>query len=334
MFSTGCETTIFIIVILLDLKPGGIIIFMFEERFTLPAVPPFRLDLTVWALRRRENNWIDRWDGRHYARVFSVGRSAVQITVAQENPGTQTQVEVLLHCRQSITLTVKDEIQQHIQKILGLDVSLEPFYALAAGDEAIGSLVRRFMGVKPPRFPDLFETLVNSIACQQVTLNLGILLLDRLAEKFGAVFLDEGTPRYAFPRPADLADVPEDEIKVLGFSRQKVRAIQELASALETKQIDLAKLDEMTDQEAVDFLTSLRGIGRWSAEYVLLRGLRRLDTFPGDDIGAQNNLQRLFQLDHRPTYAEIKQLTARWHPYEGLVYFHLLLDKLSQKGFV
>ena len=78
----------------------------------------------------------------------------------------------------------------------------------------------------------------------------------------------------------------------------------------------------------------IRGIGRWSAEYVLLRGLGRLDAFPGDDIGAQNNLKRIFLLDNKPTYEGIKKLTSRWHPYEGLVYFHLLLEKLHLKGVI
>jgi DNA-3-methyladenine glycosylase II len=62
--------------------------------------------------------------------------------------------------------------------------------------------------------------------------------------------------------------------------------------------------------------------------------LGRLDTFPGDDIGAQNNLQRLFHLVDRPNYEQIRELTSRWHPYEGLVYFHLLLEKLRTKGVI
>ncbi len=307
---------------------------MFEERFILPAVPPFRLDLTAWALRRRENNLIDRWDGHRYSRVFSVDHEALNIIITQADPSKQVEIEGLVQSRHELTAQAMEYVQKLIQEMLGLGLSLRPFYDLAAGDAVIGPLVQRFMGVRPPRFASLFETLVNSIACQQITLSLGILLLNRLAEKFGTVFVEEGTPRYAFPLPSDLADVPEDEIKMLGFSRQKVRAIIELASAVESKQIDLARLEEMNNQDAVAFLTSLRGIGRWSAEYVLLRGLRRLDTFPGDDIGAQNNLQRIFHLDHKPAYDEIRLLTAGWRPYEGLVYFHLLLDKLSQKGFV
>ncbi len=307
---------------------------MFEERFILSAVAPFRLDLTVWALRRRENNIIDRWDGRQYIRAFPTGPEAMKITLTQEESPTGAAVAVVLQSREKIPPEAREEVQNLVQKMLGLGLSLQPFYDLVVDDEVIGPLVRQFMGVRPPRYPSLFEALVNAIACQQVTLDLGILLLDRLAEKFGTVFVDQGRPLYAFPRPADLADVPEDEIKMLGFSRQKVHAIQELASAIESQRLDLSQLDRMTDQEAVEFLRSLRGIGRWSAEYVLLRGLRRLDTFPGDDVGAQNNLQRIFRLEHKPDYDEIKQLTRRWQPYTGLVYFHLLLERLSQKGLV
>ncbi len=92
------------------------------------------------------------------------------------------------------------------------------------------------------------------------------------------------------------------------------------------------RLEGLDNDQAVVELSRIHGIGRWSAEYVLLRGLGRLDTFPGDDVGAQNNLQRLFHLAGKPDYDRIRQLSSPWHPYEGVVYFHLLLDKLRANG--
>jgi DNA-3-methyladenine glycosylase II len=239
-----------------------------------------------------------------------------------------------LQGRQTSTDQVREHALRLIKKMLGLGLDLQPFYSLAENDDIIRGMVRRFSGVKPPRFPTIFEALVNAIACQQVSLDVGIILLNRLAERFGLVFGDDGAPLHAFPEPGSLADVPEEEIKKLGFSYQKARAVKELAMAIVSEKISLERLEEITDQEAIKYLSALRGIGRWSAEYVLLRGLGRIDTFPGDDIGAQNNLQRLFDLDHRPGYAEIKKLTSRWHPYEGLVYFHLLLNKLRLSGVI
>ncbi len=212
---------------------------MAEEQFTLPVLLPFRLDLTAWALRRRAQNSIDRWDGSRYSRISVAGRETVMINVFEENPSNRVGVKVTLHSAGELGAPARETARRQIQKMLGLDLDLQPFYALAEGDPVIGPLVRRFAGVKPPRFPDIFEALVNAIACQQVTLDLGILLLNRLAEKFGAVFMEDGTPGHAFPQPADLNDVPEDEIKQLGFSHQKARAIKELASGVKSGQIDL-----------------------------------------------------------------------------------------------
>jgi DNA-3-methyladenine glycosylase II len=303
---------------------------MVDTQMTLSTASPFRLDLTSWALRRREKNAVDRWDGSRYTRVIAVDSSPVRLTVTQETTGAEPVLIVSLHPGAGDQL--REDTGLLVQKILGLTVDLQPFYVLARDNELLRPLVEQFSGVRPPRFPSVFEALVNSIACQQVTLDLGILLLNRLSERFGPAVNDHGTVQHGFPGPADLAEATEEALRQLGFSHQKARAIRELAADVVADRLDLASLDSMTNREAVDYLSTIRGIGRWSAEYVLLRGLGRLDTFPGDDVGAQNNLQRLFHLVDKPNYEQIRDLTSPWHPYEGLVYFHLLLEKLQTKG--
>jgi DNA-3-methyladenine glycosylase II len=79
-------------------------------------------------------------------------------------------------------------------------------------------------------------------------------------------------------------------------------------------------------------LLALRGVGRWSAEYVMLRGLGRLHVFPGDDVGAQKRLARWLGRPGPLDYAGVRKAVAPWQPYAGLVYFHLLLDGLSRAG--
>jgi DNA-3-methyladenine glycosylase II len=78
----------------------------------------------------------------------------------------------------------------------------------------------------------------------------------------------------------------------------------------------------------------LRGVGRWTAEYVLLRGLGRLHVFPGDDVGARNNLQAWLRLASPLDYDGVGRTLNRWRRYGGLIYFHLLLDRISEKGFI
>jgi DNA-3-methyladenine glycosylase II len=313
---------------------GDTVFDMARAEVVLPATGPFRLDLTVWALRRRTKNAVDRWDSGQYSRIVVFDSDPVRLTITQRPTSIEPRLVVIMESTTRISERAREEATRLVQKMLGLAVDLQPFYDLARHNDVIGRLVEQFFGVRPPRFPSIFEGLVNSIACQQVTLDLSIVLLNRLSERFGAHVVDHDAILHAFPIPAALADATDDSIKELGFSHQKARAIKELSTDVADTRLDLARLERMTNKEATEYLSTIRGIGRWSAEYVLLRGLGRLDTFPGDDIGAQNNLQRLFHLDGKPTHDEIRQLTSPWHPYEGVVYFHLLLEKLHANGII
>lgn len=301
----------------------------YEHTFALSPVLPFRLDFTVWTLRRRQKNQIDTWDGVTYTRIFVVNNTAIQSQVIQIN--NVLQVKIKSHSPLNDTQAI---IASKLNKMFGLELHINEFYTLSKRDIHLQSLAESFVGVKPPRFPTLFEALLNAISCQQVTLDLGILLLNRLAENYGQKFEDAKGIQYAFPNPEDLQHISEEEIKKLGFSYQKARAIKDLAQTFLSKDTFFSGLEGMPNEEIVIFLSKLRGIGRWSSEYVLLRGLGRLDVFPGDDVGAQKNLQQLLELGKRPSYEGIKQLTAKWQPYAGLVYFHLLLDKLQKKNLL
>ena len=136
------------------------------------------------------------------------------------------------------------------------------------------------------------------------------------------------------PIPINSQPCEPDELKRHGFSLTKARTIVETARAIVTGNLDVESLEQLDDQAAIERLTRLRGIGRWTAEYVLLRGLGRLQIFPGDDVGAHNKLRRFFDIDTKLDHANVQRLVARWQPYAGMVYFHLLLESLSETGLV
>ncbi|HCT80638.1 MAG TPA: DNA-3-methyladenine glycosylase 2 family protein [Micromonosporaceae bacterium] len=305
-----------------------------QAKFVLATDSAYRLDLTVWALRRRGTNAIDRWDAGQYSRILDLGDDPLRVLVKQDASKAEPTLNMTVQSRTGIGKQATAQARLLIQKMLGLKVDLTPFYDMAGSHEPINALATQFAGVRPPRFPSVFEGLVNAIACQQVTLDLGIVLLNRLAEKFGKGFAGDTTTQHAFPAAARLAEASEGAIKEVGFSYQKARSIKELATNVAEQRIDLDSLEHTTSKEATQRLLAIRGVGRWSAEYVLLRALGRLDTFPGDDVGAQNNLQRLFHLSDRPDYEHIRRLTSGWRPYQGVVYFHLLLDRLHAKGVI
>ena len=216
---------------------------------------------------------------------------------------------------------------------MGLKADLGDFSRLASHDAKLSQLAARFRGMKPPRFASVFECLANAIACQQVSLTVGILLLNRLAEMFGPA-ADNDPQAHAFPQPEDLvAAVPKD-LYELGFSRRKSEYIIDLARAMVAGTFDANRLVTLPNEAARAQLESMRGVGRWSAEYVLLRGLGRWDVFPGDDVGAANKLKHWLGLRKPPDYQGVHRRLARWRPNAGLVYFHLLLQGLAQAGYV
>lgn len=308
---------------------------MHENMFTVPVALPFRLDLTAWVLRRREKNTIDCWDGRKYSRILVLNDTPVKLTVLQwPIAPDQEQPRILIRLQSHERLTPEQQVdaQAIVQKMLGLAIDVQPFQTLAANSPELKPLAQQFSGVRPPRFPTIFEALVNAIACQQVSLDAGISLLNRLTETYGLKFQNEANAAHAFPRPEDVLNVPEGDLKQLGFSYQKARAIKEAAFTIANDDLKLGQLELASNEEAMEYLQSIHGIGRWSAEYVLLRGLGRLDIFPGDDVGGQNNIQKLLGLETRPDYEQLKNLTAVWRPYAGFVYFHLLLGKLHSKN--
>jgi len=294
-------------------------------------VAPFRLDLTVWALRRRANNIVDRWDGKTYRRVLLLDDRIVDIAVTQTGP--QDDAELKIEAA-SAGLSPKDEsnIITIVERMLGTRQDLHEFYQLASGDAQLSELAQRYRGLKPPRFPTLFEAVINGIACQQITLTLGIILLNKLATNFGRSVLAEGSSAFAFPRPENLAGLKPHDIRKLGLSYNKANAIIELARTITDSHLDLEDLASLDDETILSRLCQLKGVGRWTAEYVMLRGLGRIHIFPGDDVGARKNLQRWLKLKEPMGYEDVRGVLSRWKPYAGFLYFHLLLERLSRDG--
>ncbi|HQV93043.1 MAG TPA: hypothetical protein PLA27_01670 [Anaerolineales bacterium] len=290
-------------------------------------VPPFRLDLTVWTLRRRPDNLFDRWDGTTYRRVLIADDKPFEIAVTQ--PGENLRVAVT---GARLTSSLKNQVTAALERLLGIRIDLRKFYRLSKKDSWLKPLANQFQGMKPPRLLTPFEALINAIACQQLTLTMGIRLLNRLTEAYGlALKTEDGTVR-AFPRPQDLARADLEDLRQMSFSYQKARYITSISRLIVGGELDLDEIATLDDEEAVARLCELKGVGRWTAEYVLLRGLGRTHIFPADDVGARNNLQKWLGLSGKMTYANTRAVLSRWDGFGGLIYFHLLLKSLAEKG--
>jgi DNA-3-methyladenine glycosylase II len=291
--------------------------------------PPFRLDLTAWALRRYTGNRIDLWRDGAYRRAFLIGGRRIEAEVRQHVGVKAPRLQLRLR-GVGADSTLHTGARVALARLLGLDCDVTAFHALAARDPRLAPLAARYRGVKPPRYADLFEALANAIACQQVSLAAGISVLGRLAAQLDAGA--GGAGPVVFPTPQTVLQTSAAELRAAGFSRQKAGYLQAAAEAIVCGALDENALAVLDDAALLRELARLPGIKRWSAQYVVLRGLGRLAVLPVDDIAAHKHLAAWLGLPARLDAAGMQALAARWYPHAGMVYFHLLLQRLDAAG--
>ena len=307
------------------------------HQFEVELQAPFRLEQTVWGLRRRAHNLLDRWDGSYYARSLVVEGYPLRLRVGQLFCQDQTKARLSVDLDspgRDFSNSMIAEVRQILERVLGLNEDLSGFYEMAGHNVTLSTIAKKFLGFRPPCFPSVFEAMINAVACQQLSLDVGIHLLNRLTFNYGASISGYSDDDRTFPTAEALGGADQAHLRSLGFSRSKAGTIALLANQVAGGEVDLEGLEELDDPEASAALMRFRRIGRWSSEYTLLRGLGRWHILPGDDIGARNNLQKHFGLPADANYDTVKEFCKSWWPYGGIVYFHLLLDSLASKGYL
>jgi DNA-3-methyladenine glycosylase II len=207
------------------------------------------------------------------------------------------------------------ETETVVRKLLGFDFDLVAFSAWAAGEEELAPLVVRFAGYRPTLAADPFEMLVGAITAQQVSLFAAVAIRNRLVERFGR----QVGRVWEFPARARLAAASEEELFSLGFSRRKAEYVIGLARS----DLDLDALAVLPDDEVKARLTSLRGLGEWTADWFLARYLGRPNAWPAGDLALRKAVRALYgDVDVRAT-------GARFEPFQNLTAHYLLAQYLT-----
>jgi DNA-3-methyladenine glycosylase II len=293
---------------------------MRDLRIALKPSPFLDFALTARVLRRSLRNLIDRVDeDGTWTRVVVLSREPALLRGRQH--GATLAFDI-------IPAGVGDRraIETLVTRLFSLELDLAPFWRRVRRERGFAELARRCAGLRPQRFPTLFEALANGICCQQLSLAAGMTRLGHLAERFGPRTPD-GTP-VGPPEPGLVARAPLSALRQTGLSAHRAAQLRDLARLpLERFEQELTALP---DAQARARLLELPGIGPWTADYVLLRGLGRLDVFPAGDVGATRTLGRILGRVLDPPAAV--QFAARFAPLRGMLYFCMLGHVLAEPG--
>jgi DNA-3-methyladenine glycosylase II len=217
----------------------------------------------------------------------------------------------------------EEQVRSYITHWLHLEADLRPFYAFAAGDKVLGPLALRYKGLRLIGIADLFEALTWSITGQQITLAFAYTLRQRFIQAFGHHAVIDGKDHYVYPHPSVVAALEPSSLIAMQFSRSKADYIIGLAKAMAGGQLTAAQLAAMDYQQAREHLVSFRGIGNWSANYVLMKYHRHHQALPLEDAGLHNALKQQLQLATKPVLAHVKEYTQHWQEHAAYATFYL-----------
>jgi DNA-3-methyladenine glycosylase II len=199
------------------------------------------------------------------------------------------------------------------------DLDLRPFYRLVASHPIMGRVSRSLNGLKPLRPPSLFEMVVIAITEQQLSLAAAFHIRERLIARFGTLF----ETLWIFPAPETLAEAPLGDLMGCGLSRRKAEYVKGFAQRVAEGTFDLDALTRKSDADARACLMSQRGLGAWSAQYILVRGLGRPDCLPSDDVGLRRAVGEYFSRGRQLSPEQLERALLPFAPFRGLAAFYL-----------
>ena len=219
---------------------------------------------------------------------------------------------------------VRDEVIHYVRDWFDLDNDLKPFYAMAEKDLLLQRAISEFYGLRNMGIPDLFEALVWGILGQQINLTYAYTLKRRLVETFGRSIEWEGRLYWIFPEVRDIANLTIEDLAPLKMTVKKCEYLIGVAQLIVEGSLSKSLVRGTGDfKEAEKMLVKIRGIGPWTANYVLMRCLRFSNAFPIADVGLHNAIKHVTGAEEKPTKEEILKLAAPWKGWESYATFYL-----------
>ncbi len=194
--------------------------------------------------------------------------------------------------------------------------------ALASADPVMAALIERIGEIdletrlrrrSEERPPDAYGALLRAIVGQQLSTKAARTIYLRVLDVFDG----------ATPTPEQLLEASEEELRGAGLSGRKVEYLRDLASHVLSGELELDALDQLPDEEAIEEIVAVRGLGRWTAEMFLLFHLERPDVLSGGDLGIRKAVQVEYELEEMPAPERVLEIGEPWRPHRSLASLYL-----------
>ena len=281
----------------------------------ITPVAPFDFELTAGYLTYFQGRYAtDSLVDGVYRRLLDLDGQLVLASVSSLGSLEKPELSVELQ-GEGLTSDNVEVATDKVAWILGVGQELEPFYASAQGDPAMAAITQRFHGLHMPHTASVFEALVLAILGQQIATNVARIIRTLLIETYGPRQTIDGETYYAFPRPETLAALRVEDLRGMKLSQRKAEYVHGIAcTALDDPEF-IEGLHHLDDEAVVRQITSLRGVGNWTAQWLLIRALGRPDALPLGDLALRRVVSRLYFQDEPLNDTQVEAFCRRWSPY-------------------
>ena len=179
-----------------------------------------------------------------------------------------------------------------------------------SNDLVLKGIIKKAGAIKPHFNNDIYLYLTESIIGQQLSSKVAIIIYNRFTNLF----------ENNYQEPEKVLAVDFDVLKSVGLSRQKVAYLKNAATFAIERSLEYNKLKTMPDEAIIEYLTQIKGVGRWTAEMILMFPLNRSDVFPVDDLGIQNTMKQFYRIDKtgKLLTEDLKTIAEKWKPYRTI----------------
>ena len=290
---------------------------------TIRPVAPFDLSL-CGAIFASGDPEIRTFREGVFRQVLRLGTVPVLVEVMSSGTVEDPALSLMIRSDRPVTTRAMKQIQAQVAGMLSAADDLAPFYQAVRTDPVMADLTRSLRGLKAPITPTVFEALTDSIIEQQISLSAARSIENRLIRMLGQQLVIDGTIYYAYPDPEILAGTPDLAFRSCGLSTRKGEYIRDIARQITRGDLDVEGFRKIPDSEKIIAdLVKIRGIGRWTAELTILRGLHRPEAFPADDVGVRRSISRFYLGGEKISSAEARTFAERWGSWKGFAAYYL-----------
>lgn len=287
-----------------------------EESIWIPTPPQFSFEECLWFLNRNFDDCMITIRDHCIYKALRFKGEQVLIRVSEEERAIS--VEILLGSAD------KDVLTSHISEWFDLERDIQPFYTLLASEPSMAYMTEQYHGLRLVSITDMFEAICWSIIGQQINLTFAYKLKRRLVELFGNRIVYQGESHYIFPEAEVLAQIQPEELRALQFSQKKAEYVIIVARAFAEGIVSKQKVMELpTLPEKQKLLTGLKGVGIWTANYVLMKSLREPASIPHGDVGLLQALQNHQVIETRSETEAIGRFFEKYRDWESYLVFYL-----------